>query len=199
MSFLNELRARKSNLKPTETIVTYADGQRFLENNNFGKKLQEGNASFGFIVDTQPDLVPASIIKNKLYLGSQDAVNEKTLIDYKITHILSVGIAAPDFNVSHSITNKFIPCLDVPETNLDDVIKVSNDFISCSFKNCDAVILVHCNAGVSRSSSIVIGYLILNYGYTYNEAYDLVKSKRSCIRPNDGFVKQLKLLKPIKM
>ena len=54
--------------------------------------------------------------------------------------------------------------------------------------------LVHCNAGVSRSAAIVIAYLMYSQHLNYQQAFDLVKSKRPAIRPNDGFVAELKQL-----
>lgn len=54
-------------------------------------------------------------------------------------------------------------------------------------------IMVHCMAGVSRSVSLVISYLIKHRGYPYQRAYDLVKSRRRIIHPNDGFIHQLRM------
>lgn len=42
--------------------------------------------------------------------------------------------------------------------------------------------------GVSRSAAIVIAYLIYTQNMTYETAYDLVRRKRACIKPNSGFV-----------
>jgi atypical dual specificity phosphatase len=53
-------------------------------------------------------------------------------------------------------------------------------------------VMVHCLAGVSRSVSLVIAYLIKHCGKSYSEAYSLLKSKRRVIQPNSGFVAQLK-------
>lgn len=53
-------------------------------------------------------------------------------------------------------------------------------------------VLIHCRKGVSRSVSIVIGYLISTQNMSFNEAYNLLKSKRANIDPNIGFVAQLK-------
>jgi protein-tyrosine phosphatase len=50
-------------------------------------------------------------------------------------------------------------------------------------------ILVHCNAGVSRSASFVIAYYIKEHGMGYEEALAYVKSKRKSIWPNLGFQK----------
>ncbi len=49
-------------------------------------------------------------------------------------------------------------------------------------------------AGVSRSASIVIAYLMTRENMTYNDAYNMVKEKRSVINPNEGFKAQLKQL-----
>jgi len=54
--------------------------------------------------------------------------------------------------------------------------------------------MVHCLAGVSRSVSLVLAYLIKHKGLTYNKAYDYVKAKRKIIHPNDGFIEALKKL-----
>ena len=52
-------------------------------------------------------------------------------------------------------------------------------------------ILVHCAAGVSRSPSFVIAFLMWKKKMELQAAFDLVKSKRNVIRPNAGFMKQL--------
>jgi len=55
-------------------------------------------------------------------------------------------------------------------------------------------IMVHCLAGVSRSVSLVLAYLIKYRGMNYSTAYERVKSKRRIIHPNDGFIDQLRKL-----
>jgi protein-tyrosine phosphatase len=41
--------------------------------------------------------------------------------------------------------------------------------------------MVHCLAGVSRSVCLVIAYLIQHRGFSYDEAYALIKSKRGIV------------------
>mmetsp|Transcript_33658 Transcript_33658/g.85103 ORF Transcript_33658/g.85103 Transcript_33658/m.85103 type:complete len:230 (+) Transcript_33658:64-753(+) len=53
-------------------------------------------------------------------------------------------------------------------------------------------VLVHCMMGVSRSSSVLLAYLIDSKGMTYDDAFALVKSRRQAAIPNSGFVKQLR-------
>lgn len=47
-------------------------------------------------------------------------------------------------------------------------------------------VLVHCEAGVSRSATIVISYFMYKYEMTLPEAYKSVLAKRPVIRPNFG-------------
>ncbi|KAJ7474938.1 dual specificity phosphatase, partial [Mycena latifolia] len=52
-------------------------------------------------------------------------------------------------------------------------------------------VLVHCKQGVSRSSSIVLAYLIRNHVMSYDAALAFVKRKRSGAKPNPGFARAL--------
>jgi protein-tyrosine phosphatase len=54
-------------------------------------------------------------------------------------------------------------------------------------------VLVHCAMGVSRSASMVIAYLVREHQMSLAEALAYLKEKRSCIKPNRGFMKQLRL------
>jgi len=52
-------------------------------------------------------------------------------------------------------------------------------------------VLVHCQAGISRSATLVIAYLIKHQKMNLKDAYLHVKSKRPQIGPNKGFIQQL--------
>lgn len=51
--------------------------------------------------------------------------------------------------------------------------------------------LVHCLAGVSRSVTVTVAYLMQKRHLSLNDAYDLVKRKKSNISPNFNFMGQL--------
>ncbi|CAJ0575341.1 unnamed protein product, partial [Mesorhabditis spiculigera] len=51
--------------------------------------------------------------------------------------------------------------------------------------------LVHCMAGVSRSATLCMVYLMKHEKMTLRQAYNHVKSRRPVVRPNVGFWKQM--------
>ncbi|KAJ8985009.1 hypothetical protein NQ317_016920 [Molorchus minor] len=169
MSFLKSLQAKKRNLKSTETYITSVDGRRFKQTKD--EVVEVEKPQYGYVVDTKPDDTPSKIIDH-IYLGSQDCCDEKVLREYGITYVLSIGIEAP---VQYpNITYKFVECLDLPESDLVISLSECIPFIKrATYENCN--ILVHCNAGVSRSPSVVVGYLILVEKLSYVDAYNTVK------------------------
>lgn len=188
MSFLAEIQSKR--LRPTTTNIQYPDGRRYCLQNGVEQK-SDADDGAGFVVDTKPDREVACILPSFLYLGSQDAVDDQNVDKHKITHILSIGIKVPPVA---DVRTSFIECLDLPDAQLTgEVLDESNRFLEEVAKSGGRV-LVHCNAGVSRSAAVVIGYLIVHKRMSYAEAIDLVRLKRPCCRPNDGFVKQLKNL-----
>ena len=58
-------------------------------------------------------------------------------------------------------------------------------------KRNNSKVLVHCQAGVSRSPTIVIAYLMRQFGISTNDAFNKVREKRPIISPNIVFMSQL--------
>nr|XP_035928761.1 dual specificity protein phosphatase 19 isoform X1 [Halichoerus grypus] len=56
----------------------------------------------------------------------------------------------------------------------------------------DGVVLVHCNAGVSRAAAVVVGFLMNSEEISFTSAFSLVKNARPSICPNAGFMEQLR-------
>lgn len=192
MSFLNQLKKQKEKLKETQTTVTRVDGQRFVERGNDTKHI---DSTFGFVVDTNPDDIPAKIV-DCLYIGSQDCTAVNVIEKYQIKHVLSLGINVDidSIGINHNY-HKFVECLDLSETDIKQTLTECLPFVHNGVELNENV-LVHCNAGVSRASMVAIAYLMHYKRMEFGDAYNLVKEKRSAIQPNAGFRDQLKKCEP---
>lgn len=58
-------------------------------------------------------------------------------------------------------------------------------------KNANGKVLVHCHAGISRSATICMAYLMSTKRLRMEEAYEFVKSRRRIVSPNFNFMGQL--------
>ena len=128
-------------------------------------------------------------ITDKLYLGDLlGAFNVEKLKSLGIKKVLSVIIGTfSKYKESDNIIQKTIWVNDVPWQN---IIKYFGECLN--FIKGDDKVLVHCAAGVSRSASIVIAYIMWDKKMSFEEAFEFVESKRN-IGPNNGFIEQLKL------
>lgn len=190
-NMLSSITARAQNLKPTQTIETDKQGNKRVVRN--GQVVQELGTSAGFVVDTKPD-PQVAFVTNGLFVGSQDAAgNLQGLEENNVTHILNLveGInpAFPD-----KFCYKTIPVLDVEDEPLSNYLQPCFEFIDSAIAS-NGACLVHCNAGVSRSCSVVLAYrLTKEPSLTLDEALEQLKQTRQSAKPNAGFMAQLRKL-----
>lgn len=124
-----------------------------------------------------------------LYLGNiRDSENRDSLSRNGITHILSVCNNAKP--VLEDMTYLCINAADASSQNLSQHFKESIRFIHECRLNGGAC-LVHCLAGVSRSTTVVVAYLMTVTSYSWEECLTAVKAVRSFVGPNYGFQQQL--------
>ncbi|XP_061768087.1 dual specificity protein phosphatase 16 [Nerophis ophidion] len=126
-----------------------------------------------------------------LYLGCQrDVLNKDVMQQNAIAYVLNASNTCPkpDFipeshflrvPVNDSFCEKILPWLDR-----------SVEFIEKA-KTSNACVLVHCLAGISRSATIAIAYIMKRMDMSLDEAYRFVKEKRPTISPNFNFLGQL--------
>lgn len=98
-----------------------------------------------------------------------------------------------EYNRQISSRRFIIEALDSSRTNIKPVLRTAANFIQESLSS-GLNVLVHCAAGISRSSSVVIAFLMLKRVMTYDSALAFVQSKRKCVDPNPGFRSQLEEL-----
>lgn len=124
-----------------------------------------------------------------LYLGNiKDAQDPELLRTHNITHVLSIhDHAAP---VLEDVTYLCICASDHSKQNLTQHFKDSIVFIQESRMKGEGC-LVHCVAGVSRSVTLVVAYIMTVTGRGWVEALAAVRAARPCAGPNLGFLRQL--------
>ncbi|XP_029455663.1 dual specificity protein phosphatase 16 [Rhinatrema bivittatum] len=157
--------------------------------------LCEGKAAVVPTCISQPCLPVSNIgptrILPHLYLGCQrDVLNKELIQQIDIAYVLNASNTCPkpDFipeshflriPVNDSFCEKILPWLDK-----------SVDFIEKA-KASNGRVLVHCLAGISRSATIAIAYIMKRMDMSLDEAYRFVKEKRPTISPNFNFLGQL--------
>ncbi|GBP19726.1 Dual specificity protein phosphatase 14 [Eumeta japonica] len=100
--------------------------------------------------------------------------------------------AAPELPppLEDTITRVYVPLLDTPHSDMHPYMDKIADLINEVVSNGE-VVLVHCVAGVSRSVTLCLAYLVKWQKMSLRDAYHHVKLRRPQIRPNTGFFKQL--------
>jgi len=124
-----------------------------------------------------------------VYLGSRNAArNQSELMKMNVTHILCVA----DFTMAYPNVFKVkrIQIDDFDNVPIINYFEEGIQFIQDALQS-GASILVHCAAGVSRSATMVIAYIMKKEKMLTEQALALVRSKRSIVYPNDGFLFQL--------
>jgi protein-tyrosine phosphatase len=126
------------------------------------------------------------------YLGSfSNACDIKELRKNKINYILNCAIECHNKNLPKDIKELHLKIKDIENFDLINYFEEANEFINkCKLEG--GTLLVHCKLGISRSASFVIAYLIKNNNLSVEKALNFVKQKRNQIKPNEGFMSQLK-------
>ncbi|XP_073080152.1 dual specificity protein phosphatase 22 isoform X2 [Manis javanica] len=139
--------------------------------------------------DSEPREGVKSWILPGLYIGNfKDARDAEQLSKNKVTHILSVHDSARP--MLEGVKYLCIPAADSPSQNLTRHFKESIKFIhECRLRGEGC--LVHCLAGVSRSVTLVIAYIMTVTDFGWEDALHTVRAGRSCANPNLGFQRQL--------
>ncbi|KAM4617697.1 uncharacterized protein O3C94_021608 isoform 1-T2 [Discoglossus pictus] len=141
-----------------------------------------------------PDLEKAelSIILPFLFLGNEkDAQDLNRMVTLNIGHVLNVTTHLPLYHVdSGSLRYKRLPATDNSKQDLRQYFEEAFEFIEEAQQEGKGV-LIHCQAGVSRSATVVIAYLMKHTLMTVGDAYKFVKGKRPIISPNLNFMGQL--------
>ncbi|RWS30419.1 dual specificity protein phosphatase 14-like protein [Leptotrombidium deliense] len=137
----------------------------------------------------RPPYSEMSQIKDELFLTGMGGISREKFANKNISCIINVTFEAPCVRLNGVETIR-IPVDDTPnDTLIDHFDRIAQKIFEVGKKGQKTV--VHCVAGMSRSATIVIAYLMKHYKMSLVDAFNLTLKKRSCIKPNTRFMKEL--------
>jgi protein-tyrosine phosphatase len=130
--------------------------------------------------------VPIAIDEH-VYIGDEDSARDiGVLQELGITHILIAGSYMRAYLTN--MNYKQLPLEDSLEQNLTNYLSDALAYID----NAQGKVLVHCAAGISRSGSIIVAYLMKKNNTGFDTALSMARNRSSRIRPNPNFERQLR-------
>lgn len=131
-----------------------------------------------------------SQIKPNLFVGNVFSLNRLTLKSNNITHVISlIEIPSQIQKKNPEISFQTFPFPDDPTVDLISMCQKIYPDLLARLEN--GTVSVCCNAGKSRSVSVIIYYLIVNDALNFNQAYSLVCERHPAACLNRGFYQQL--------
>lgn len=147
-----------------------------------------------------------------LYLGGGSSARRLDVLKARgISYVVNVSAVVPNYHegididigaegvegIGHGdgcekISYVKVPVYDASDVDIVGALKEQGalEFIQEGL-DAGCGVLVHCCAGRSRSVACVIAYLVRRFGWTVEEALEVVGRVR-VVRPNDGFMEQLR-------
>ncbi|XP_064603182.1 dual specificity protein phosphatase 2-like [Liolophura sinensis] len=132
---------------------------------------------------------PAEVM-SYLYLGdSRHAAQKSVLKNLGVTAIVNVSKTLVN-HFPEDFVYKTIPVDDKTDTELAPWFNETISFID-EQRERGGKVLVHCQAGVSRSATICMAYIMYKRKCPMDEAFDRIHKQRGVVSPNLSFMRQL--------
>lgn len=134
---------------------------------------------------------PVEVVQ-QLYLGDAETSRDlDCLRRHNIRYIVNVTEnVANSFGDDPTFTYMRIPITDHWSQSLTSFFATAIVFIDDA-RQSDSAVLVHCLAGISRSVTVTVAYLMYFMSLTLDDAFDYLRRIRPNIAPNFSFMGQL--------
>lgn len=109
----------------------------------------------------------------------------------EIKRIISLTGIADKCPPKKGIKYLMLPTMDEEGYDIKNDVQISLMFIADGIKSGEMT-LVHCYAGMSRSATVVLAYLMSRYKWSLDKSINFLRKKRPIVNPNQGFMKFLK-------
>eukprot|EP00826_Nyctotherus_ovalis_P021761 TRINITY_DN1708_c0_g1_i17.p1 TRINITY_DN1708_c0_g1~~TRINITY_DN1708_c0_g1_i17.p1 ORF type:complete len:159 (-),score=40.40 TRINITY_DN1708_c0_g1_i17:146-622(-) len=131
-------------------------------------------------------------IMPNLYIGNASDAKNKDLL--KKSGIEGIVIAAKEIYPAYpsEFTYKRFNIADTCTENIKMYFNESNTFVK-KFLSQGKGVLIHCAAGVSRSATLMLAYVMAVKKMKFKEALVFMQKKHPVTCPNEGFRSQLTL------
>lgn len=132
---------------------------------------------------------PSEVIPDRLFLGCKEHALPRIVGHLGISRICRMLNEEPSDEDKNdpSILHIQIDDRDTEELPLEDAVEWVGEQIRGGQR-----VLIHCNMGVSRSAALCIAFVMKDSQVSLDRAYKFVEKQRPYIRPNPGFMRQLK-------
>lgn len=153
-----------------------------------GRSRDASGFDFGYARPPVPDM---SLVAPNLYVGNEEAAASlPELLSAGVTHILnctnlrySHAGAAPPFEVMQ--LGLLDNSSDLPR--MHSALTSGVEFIASALDN-GGTVLVHCRAGISRSATLAIAYLVRATQQPVDVVFEKVRVARPSVDPNLGYI-----------
>jgi atypical dual specificity phosphatase len=138
----------------------------------------------------------SEILTDSLYLSGCSPVTSDNLESLGITAVVCALSEAEERRMMgertlpDSVKKMYVRLIDADSSDISAHFDRAGQFIEAEIR-AGGRVLVHCAAGISRSSSLVLAYLMRYRNHDLRKAFGLVKSVRRVVRPNNGFFQNL--------
>ncbi|XP_061177532.1 dual specificity protein phosphatase 18-like [Saccostrea echinata] len=132
-----------------------------------------------------------SEITEDLFLSGVGGITSENLQTASITHVVNMATELRDF--VYPLPDLHIHRLNLRDSLDEDIFSVLEDCVRLvdDIQKNGGRILVHCVAGISRSATVCIAYLIKTKQMSLKDAHQHVFQCREIIFPNKGFWRAL--------
>ncbi|KAK9019442.1 hypothetical protein V6N11_053966 [Hibiscus sabdariffa] len=132
-----------------------------------------------------------SKVAQHIYLGGDAVARDREILKQNgITHVLNcVGFVCPEY-FKADFVYRTLWLQDSPSEDITSILYDVFDYFE-DVREQGGRVFVHCCQGVSRSTSLVIAYLMWRERQNFDDAFQYVKAARGIADPNMGFACQL--------
>ena len=134
---------------------------------------------------------PPDLIAENVYLGGVESTLNLKWLQY---HNIQAIVQLEDLGAARwsDMIYLNIEIADDPNEDILQYLDKTTEFIH-HHRNAGHGVLIHCFMGVSRSATVAIAWFghLFDFDFSYEWVFDEIKSCRSCINPNEGFIRQL--------